>query len=265
MAYKSKYTGQRIDELLSRIENGDPMHEVYLSYNGVSYDEATKLYSVGYLKDLTADDMRKAFAMYGGGIMSAAYNSWINNWDDLELIREKMPRTTLPVYATGSRFWFDKIRFSFCWLPLEQISLGLVPSMPNEYNTFKIWQYEGYETQFSFGPMPQLKYIVDPLWCNESHELDIFEMLEGLKEVRLLNLQGNVLFSAAENLSKASLLYMINNCAWESEFTITLHPTVFAKCRPGGEWNTEISDAVEQADINKGTIIELVEQRYERN
>ena len=251
-------------EFMPATPSGDPMHYVYLSYYGVSYNEETNRYTVGYLTDLTADDMRKSFAMYGGGVMSAAYNSWVHSWSDSEVIKKQLPRTTLPVFSTGSRIFYDSVHLNFCWNMLEQISLFYVPPTPNEYNCFKLWRQDiSTELLLVLSGMTKLKYIVDPLWCNRSHTLNTFKSLEALREIRLLNLQGNVSFAGSPLLSKESLFYMIDNCASNATFTITLHPNVYAKCiweggeeSPRGEWNDEVSTALANAE-SKGTNITL--------
>ena len=46
------------------------------------------------------------------------------------------------------------------------------------------------------------------------------------------------------NLSKASLLYMINNEASTGAITITLNSSVYAKCQSGGDWYSDVSAAL---------------------
>lgn len=252
-------------EFMPATPSGDPMHYVYLSYYGVSYNEQTNLYTVGYLTDLTADDMRKSFAMYGGGVMSAAYNSWVSSWSEYESLQNQLPRTTLPVFGNGSRLFFDKIHLNFCWNKLEQISLFYIPSAPNVYNCLRLWQYDSAELLLALSGMQKLKYIVDPLWCNMSHTINTFNSLPALVEIRLFNLQSNVSFEESTYFSKESLLYMINNCASNATFTITLHPDVYAKCtrvdegegQYEGEWWAEIDEALGYAVESKNTNITL--------
>lgn len=229
-----KITGEVLQDTLSTMADsmntpsGDPMHYIYLSRDGVSYDETTGLFSLGYLTDLTAEDMRKAFATYGGGVMSVAYNSWVGSFGENVRLAKLLPRTTLPTPTTGSRFFYDKVRFSFAWGELEQIYIGISPSTSPGENTFKVWQYNSAEVMFSFSAMLKLKYIVDPLFCNMTYTLTIFSDLPKLEEVRLLGLKGNVSFAGSPNLSKESILYMISNSAATSSITITLHPTAYA-------------------------------------
>lgn len=222
------------DTLLQMAESmntpsGDPMHEVYLSYYGVSYNQESNLYSLGYLTDLTADDMRKAFATYGGGVMSAAYNSSIDGYAMNQLLKNNLPRTTLPQRTSPQRIFYDKARFHFMWVDLEQIFIGVTPTTPDAYNTLYIWQYNSSELSFHLiGGLRKLKYIVDVLYCNMAHALTMFNSLPALQEVRLFNLKGDVSFSQSSNLSKESILFMIVNSNPTTSITITLHATAYA-------------------------------------
>lgn len=188
--------------------------------------------------------------------MSVAYNSWIPNYVDWIRLQGKLPRTTLPVYSSGNRLCYDRIHLSFCWNDLEQISLCYVSSEINEYNTIKIWQYNSSEVQFYLNSLSKLKYIVDPLHCNMSYDLNIFKTVPMLTEVRLLGLQGNVSFESTPHLSKESLLYMIDNCANDKNFAITLHSDVYAKRME--EWLEDVDSAIGRAE-ERGTNIEIGE------
>lgn len=221
------------DTLLQMAESmntpsGDPMHEVYLSYYGVSYDADTNLYSLGYLTDLTADDMRKAFVAYGGGVMSVAYNSGISDYTLNTIVKTDLPRTTLPQRTSLQRIYYDKARFHFLWVDLEQIFIGVTPATPDAYNTLYIWQYNSSEISFHLiGGLQKLKYIVDVLYCNMAYALTMFNSLPALQEVRLFNLKGDVFFSQSSNLSKESILFMIVNSNPTTSITITLHATAY--------------------------------------
>lgn len=75
----------------------------------------------------------------------------------------------------------------------------------------------------------------------------------------------DISFADSPLLSKESLLFMINNCASNATFTITLHPDVYAKCTRVdegegqyiGEWWEEIDEALGYAVESKNTNITL--------
>ena len=131
-------------------------------------------------------------------------------------------------------------------MTLKEATLMLSPHSPAVdlrrcLNSFKVWQYNSSELVFNFSAMQKLKYIVDPLFCNQAHELNIFSTLPKLEEVRLLGLKGNVSFAATPNLSKESILYMVQNAAPTATITITLHATAYTMAKADAEITAALS------------------------
>lgn len=79
---------------------------------------------------------------------------------------------------------------------------------------------------------------------NANSAVTPFTNCYSLEDISLKGIKVSVAFSNSPNLSKASLLYMINNEASTSAITITLHASVYAKCQSGGEWYSDISTAL---------------------
>ena len=63
-----------------------------------------------------------------------------------------------------------------------------------------------------------------------------------LEEVKLKKLKANISFAQSPNLSKESILYMINNENATSAITITLHPTAYAMAQADTEIQTALSN-----------------------
>lgn len=63
-----------------------------------------------------------------------------------------------------------------------------------------------------------------------------------LETVRIKNLHFNIYFSDSPNLSKESILYMIQNSAATSANTITLHPTAYAMAMADNEIQTALQE-----------------------
>ena len=83
-----------------------------------------------------------------------------------------------------------------------------------------------------------------------------------LETIMLRGLNKDVSFADSPLLSKESLLYMIDNCASDVSFTITLHPDVYAKCNLDeyeGGWYNDVNGALLDAGDSRGTIITLAE------
>lgn len=71
-----------------------------------------------------------------------------------------------------------------------------------------------------------------------------------IEELRLYSLQYNVTLSSNPKISKASILYMIENVlkTIKTAVVITLNATTYAKCVDGGEWYEEVQTALNIAN-----------------
>jgi hypothetical protein len=66
-----------------------------------------------------------------------------------------------------------------------------------------------------------------------------------LREVRIRNLKSNLNFKDSSKISKASILFAIQNSQPSSAITITLHPDAYARLNPDLEDNADIKSALE--------------------
>lgn len=80
------------------------------------------------------------------------------------------------------------------------------------------------------GNAPNLR-IIDPraLLSATTWSATAFEKCPKLEEVRIKNLKSNIIFKDSPVLSKASVLYMIQNAAPTTAITITLHADAYAR------------------------------------
>ena len=81
-----------------------------------------------------------------------------------------------------------------------------------------------------------------------------FGQATNLAELRLWATNFNIDLSKNQKISKASIIYTIDNVLRTTSKTllITLHSNVYAKCAEGGEWNEDVIDALNT--VNEGTI-----------
>lgn len=99
----------------------------------------------------------------------------------------------------------------------------------------------------------KLKKIVGILSFNYTFKKDMDGSFEGcalLETVSIVGLCFNVSFADSPNLSKDSILYMIQNSAAISAITITLHPTAYAMA---------IADDGIQAALQEKTFVSLAQ------
>ena len=85
------------------------------------------------------------------------------------------------------------------------------------------------------------------------------EGLINLKYIMLYNAGFNIELKDSPLLLKECLLYAIENAnsSADSNFAITVHPEVYAKCVEGGEWNEDVIAALiekNQQMVNGGSI-----------
>jgi hypothetical protein len=89
--------------------------------------------------------------------------------------------------------------------------------------------------------------VIYPMNVKSAATIDIsnFNGCSSLVEVRLFNLKLNTGFKDSPNISKRSILYIVNNAAPTSAITITLHPDAYARLNPDLEENVDIKSALE--------------------
>ena len=73
----------------------------------------------------------------------------------------------------------------------------------------------------------------------------MFKNCVKLRSAKLKNVNSDLFLRDSPSLDKETVLYMINNLSNSSgNVSFFLHPDVYAKCVEGGEWYTEINEAL---------------------
>lgn len=82
--------------------------------------------------------------------------------------------------------------------------------------------------------------------CMKAIKATSFAQCPNLQEIRLYYTAYNIDFSLNPNISKKTLLYLIEKVdpKLKTAITIKLHAAVFAKCSEGGEWYEEVRTAL---------------------
>lgn len=216
---------------LPQKDNSGTLRDMYISA-GAKYNEATGYYELNGLTDITEEEMRTIWqedlsGWYRKGRTNLTRNIAYKGTDGGYSDGQKMSNicngnTNLEVFNLGSDFYasYSFVAFSGC-TKLREVS-------------------------------PQNKIIP----YTESLGYNLFNNCPALQEVRF-NMQyvtrGRVLFSESPLLSKESVLSIITTMGSvpkENPFTITLHPTAYARLKD----DADIVAALEA----KGGIITLV-------
>lgn len=233
-------------EFMPATPSGDPMHYAYEACGAV-WNANTGYWEFYDMTDITNEQMSKAFARgswYMGATAIGALTAF--NEQSISAIRFNIARTG-PWSAYCD---FDDFAQENKWI--EFINLTFDNNMVS-----KPFSYAHYLTG-SFNGCSNLRRIYGEINVTDAKNAftDTFKACVKLEDVEIYGLTKDVSFADSPNLSKESLLYMINNSASNATFTIVLHPDVHAKCELGEEWYTDINNALTLKEMD-GTYITL--------
>ena len=234
-------------EFMPATPSGDPMHYAYEAVGAV-WNASTGYWSYraeeGGLSDLTNADMRLA---YVEAYLSTAIDEGVRFGGTARLLINKTEWASAK--AIGN---------SYC----KNNNLEVAEIARKHQNCIFSTAYNC----FNYNPkLHTILGLLDYKYSSGAGSAPPYKECYALQNITVRNLKHNIAFSDSSHLSKESLLYMINNCASNATFTITLHPDVYAKCTRVdegegqyiGEWWDEIDDALGGAVESKNTNITL--------
>lgn len=213
------------------------LRDLYISA-GAKYNEATGFYELNGLTDITEEQMREIYKYVGTpqGVSAFAYSKARTNFPMPGMYNGNLYGTMF--YACSN---------------LEVVYLGHRRIWDGNYLVPDIY----IAGNNGFYLCTKLRKIYGKLTCtvpNINWDLTFGECT-ALEEVRIYHLNSSIQLSWSFNLSKESVLYMIENAnppsgAAVGSITITLHPTAYARLKD----DADIVAALEA----KGGIITLV-------
>jgi hypothetical protein len=239
-------------EFMPATPSGDPMHYAYESLGGLYNASGSDIAFIGVygetithksnhwrlndLGDLTNEEMQEIFNMRYPSVSGAYLPMWFGGNANV--------RTNICFTHWNSSYEMNDIFVNNG--SIESISLAYsmeAKALPRNL-------------AYAFFAASSCHTIINEINLNYATlQTSTFGYCYSLKNIRLLNLHSNIVLSDSPLLSKESLLYMINNCASNATFTITLHPDVWDKCNE--EWLEDIDSALGIADTDKQTYITL--------
>ena len=233
-------------EFMPATPSGDAQHYLYESAGAV-WNADTGYWEMYDMTDVTNIEMSRAFARgswYSGSVIGALS---AQNEQSLSAVRFNIARTgawsvtiDMDDFAEGNRF-------------IEFINLTFDNNLVNQPFTYATY------LQNSFVGCSNLRRIYGEI--NVANVAKITTPFTGcvkLEDVQLYGLKDNISFADSPLLSKASLLYAIENCASNASFTITLHPDVYEKAMMG-EWSTDVMEAIVDVAANKDASVNIGE------
>ena len=199
------------------------LRDLYISA-GAKYNETTGYYELNGLTDITEEQMRVIYQ----DSKSWAPSGWM-------LMTGSNMRTNLPVtggdYTGGIGSVFENCR------NIEVINMSSNYGKKFQCVVFKAYQI-GEMLVRSFRGCPRLKKIIGVLDISTQSAAEdrMFELDTALESVKLKGWQGwKFSFKSCPNISKESILYLINNSSLKTSVTgsapIELHPTAYARLK----------------------------------
>ena len=218
-------------EFMPATPSGDPMHYAYEAA-GATWSSATGFWSLNTLTDITTEQMRKIYNMGFLHIPSTMLGS-----SEMSDIRTNLGRTGRLNYTQAS---LNILAFAYGNKIIEVINLATRIANNGDQNSAGIVSINGMNTAFYgceklrmiYGRMSIAK--VDAYYTQNA-----FYGCTALEEVRIDTL-SSLSFADSPNLSKASILYLVQNSKPTTAITITLHPTAYAMAKA----NSDIQSAL---------------------
>lgn len=276
LIYQSSHEGQEIDDAVDNLGTPQDTADKNTAFGriaklredvGEATDEASadgSLYArqkqdaadiASLKKDLTLTDAIKSLGATPNDDGTWAYKDY-NDLSETEIISMYNNRT----FGGALYGSYANLKSRCCF----SISDGTWKSGGAKTPGLTFWSNSYIETVYDY-PNPgesfdrvfygcgKLKRIVGTLNFNYTSKKNMDGSFDGcakLEEVSIMGLYFNVSFAQSPNLSKDSILYMVQNSAATTSITITLHPTAYAMA---------VADTDIQAALQEKTNVSLAQ------
>lgn len=205
---------------------------------GAVFNESTGYFELNGLTDLSYEEMKAIYTVSGGTTFGLK--------DRTGIYAFVKTRTVLPLYGSGQAAFVYNITNAFYRSGKNNTGVEVIGMNVRSDTTDKTFYIANQGLTNVFYECYLLRKIdgIINLYSVTTAPTTPFKNCYSLEDVNLYKLKTSISFAESPNLSKASLLYMINNEATTGAITITLHASVYAKCQTGGEWYSDISTAL---------------------
>lgn len=240
--YKLKHSGKQIDSLLDNVDSGKAAGWVKdLAINaGATYDEASGTFTLNGVAGLTAVDIRT--------ILNAGMFRPVQEVESRQYSLNRNIRTNIPYDQTWYTAFYMSINLRYMFascVSMEAIRF----TKASDGGTMAIDATGSGNSMFA--ECNKLVKIFEILDFAKISDFDrAFIGCNALTTVRIRNLKASLSLKDSPNLSKDSILYLIQNSAATSAITVTLHPTAYAMA---------IADSGIQAALAEKTYVSLAQ------
>lgn len=218
-------TAQKLSsDVRAKVEN--PLRPLYIAA-GAEYDEITGLYSLNGVTGLSESDIALSYSfkdvVYRLNISRVLQNIYSIKafFPHRGTVQSQQVFKNAPLNGTGT----------FSATSLEIIRVNAATTNLNETNLTNILPCSGDAWSATFLNCSKLREVWPINVTNVPRfATDTFKGTPLLVELRLYGLSNNIEFSDSRVISKASILYIVNNAVpTTSAITITLHPDAYAR------------------------------------
>lgn len=222
-----------IGQVLTKTSSGSKWSSKTLqqlaSVAGATYDSSTGFFSYNGLTDITESDMASALR-WSQPIVGYNYEALFNGFTFLNFRFNICRNTTRAAEPCNCHSMFQSCIY------IEVIQLP-TPAASSGYD-MKV----GIGTQM-FRECRRLKRITNRMnFESATSTTNMFQNCQLLESLEIINLKSSISFSDSPNLSKESILYMIQNSAATSPITITLHATAYEMANADSEIKTALQN-----------------------
>lgn len=251
----SLYARQKQDAAdIAAIKDAGTLNDLLTAYLNVSYN-GDGTWTANGITDMSYDDMLTALTESAGFCLYGTSFRYRFSRSKARTILLMKKYQILPLWAYSS-YVMKSINAPDCfrmffWSDLEVIVLA---NSEDTSNSLLVANAEGMfnscNTRKILNQKPEAAAIDLNLIDNANLVKDMFLKTPNLEEVKIKGLKVSLSFSDSPNLSKNSILYIIQNSTATSAITITLHPTAYAMA---------IADNDIQAALQEKTFVSLAQ------